>query len=92
MADIVLAAGNNELNVQMIPVTAPPPAVATLYGKVTDSKTGVALSGVSVGLWSGTTLIASDLTDSNGNYQITSITPGTYSVVFSKENYVTVTK
>ncbi len=56
----------------------------TLFGKVTSG--GTPLSGVKVTIAS-TEYTTSTSTDTNGNYTISSIPVGTYSVVFEKEGY-----
>jgi len=63
---------------------APPPSpgLANLYGKVTDADTGKAISGVLVVLDGMETS-----TNSGGNYSFLDVTPGGYSVTFSKEGY-----
>jgi protocatechuate 3,4-dioxygenase beta subunit len=79
--------GNNPLNVQMVAVIQP----GTLSGTVTDSSDGKAISGVSVQL-SGSGGSATATTDSTGSYAFTNITPGNYTITFSKSGYTTVTK
>lgn len=54
----------------------PPPDMATLTGKVTDSVTGAAIDGISVSL-NG----LQDYTDGLGKYLIPSIVPGEYAQV-----------
>jgi protocatechuate 3,4-dioxygenase beta subunit len=76
--------GTNTLSVTMV---ALPPPTGTLTGRVTDSATAAAISGVTVTLAGTTTL-----TDASGNYGFTGITPGTYTVTFSKAGYNTVTR
>ena len=83
MADIVLAEGNNMLNVGLVPV----PAVANLYGVVTDAETGFVLSGVKVTIDGLVTY-----TDLNGTYAFEGLTPGSYSVEFSKDGYETLVR
>ena len=83
MADIVLAEGNNMLNVGLVPV----PAVANLYGVVTDAETGFVLSGVKVTIDGLVTY-----TDLNGTYAFEALTPGSYSVEFSKDGYETLVR
>lgn len=72
------------LGLATIARAAPPPGLATLYGKVTDAVTGVPLSGVLVSL-NGMQLY----TDSDGNYSFTDLEPGEYVLQFSKEGYET---
>ncbi len=61
----------------------------TINGRITDESTGEALIRVNV-LISGTTIGAA--TDLSGNYTITNVPAGTYSMVFSLIGYQTVTK
>ena len=61
----------------------------TINGRITDESTGEALIRVNV-LISGTTIGAA--TDLSGNYTITNVPAGTYSLVFSLIGYQTVTK
>jgi len=66
---------------------APPPAgLGSLYGVVTDKTTSKPIPGVLVVADS-----ASTQTDNIGYYEITNLTPGDYSVVFSKNGYNPVT-
>jgi hypothetical protein len=81
---ITIVEGTNTLNVTMVLI---PPPVGQLTGKVTDSATGAAISGVTVTLAGTTTQ-----TDSSGNYGFTGITPGSYTVTFAKAGYNTVTR
>jgi len=76
-----LIEGNNELNVQLVPVALP---VANLYGVVTDAETGYVLQGVKVTLDS---LVA--YTDSSGYYSFTGLSVGAHSVKFEKSGYET---
>ena len=60
---------------------APPPGRATLYGEVTDSVTGEAISGALI------TLDGSQAySDADGNYIFEDFDPGEYTLQFSKEN------
>ena len=79
-----LVEGNNVLDVQLIPI-APP--VANLYGVVSDAETGYPLSGVKVSIDGLTTY-----TDVNGNYGFTGLTPGAYTIQFSKDGYETIVR
>lgn len=58
------------------------PGTATLYGQLTDSDTGLPVSGEPV-----TAGGLEAVTDSRGNYEITGIEPGTYTVVWGGVNY-----
>lgn len=84
MPDITLQEGTNELNVGMAPL-APP--VASLYGVVTDAETGYALEGVKVTIDGLVTY-----TDSLGQYAFEGLTPGSYSIEFSKDGYETLVR
>lgn len=67
------------------------PALARLFGTVTDADTGAALAGVNVTLWDAaeTEMLLSAFTDSGGNYSMENILPGSYAVYFSKAGYET---
>jgi hypothetical protein len=80
---INIVSGQNTLNVEMIPIVVK----GTLNGKVTDSTTGLGISGVAVNLAG---VIAN--TDSNGNYAFYDITPGNYTITFTKSGYQTITR
>jgi len=80
-----LVAGTNKLDVNLTPLYVPP-ELATLYGVVVDAKTGYAVTGVLVEVV-GTGL--SDHTDASGNYEVTDIPAGTYSIRFSHADYDT---
>ena len=82
MSDILLAEGNNRLDIQLTPI-APP--VANLYGMVTDAETGLALVRVKVSIDGQVTY-----TDSSGGYAFVGLSPGSYTITFEKEGYETV--
>ena len=67
----------------------PPPALANLYGVVTDAETGAPLANVSVQLWSpdGAELLLFTTTDSGGYYSMANISPGSYLIRLEKEGY-----
>ena len=84
MADIILAEGDNTLNIGLVPI---PPPVANLYGKVTDAETGYALSGVKVTIDGLVTY-----TNTSGNYGFEGLEVGGYTIKFEKAGYETVTR
>jgi len=84
MADIVLSEGSNVLNVNLVPVA---PAVANLYGVVKDADTGYAIQGVMVTIAG---LVA--YTNSSGEYGFEGLTPGTYTITFTKDGYETLVR
>jgi hypothetical protein len=84
MSDIVLVEGNNVLNVSLVPVA---PAVANLYGVVTDADTGYATEGVMVTIAG---LVA--YTNASGQYAFEGLTPGTYTITFTKDGYETLVR
>ncbi len=67
----------------------PPPALANLYGVVTDAETGAPLPNVSVQLWSpdGAELLLTAATDSSGYYSMANISPSSYLIRLEKEGY-----
>jgi hypothetical protein len=67
--------------------TPPPSESANLSGKVTDKSTGAAIANVSVSAGGYSTS-----TNSSGNYSLTGLTPGTYTVKFEKDGYNTVSQ
>ncbi|MEO7804324.1 MAG: S8 family serine peptidase [Actinomycetota bacterium] len=62
----------------------PPPSPGAIAGKVTEFKTGTALSGANVSC--GTAGAAT--TDTSGNYTISNVTPGSYTCTASKTGYI----
>ena len=82
---VTILAGSNSLNFEMTPSVVPP-TKGTLTGQVTDATTGQPINGVTVSLSGVTTT-----TDSSGNYGFTNITPGTYTLTFTKSGYNTLT-
>jgi len=69
------------------PPPPPPPGLANLYGRVTDAETGYALEGAKVTIDGLITY-----TDGLGQYAFGELTPGSYSVEFSKDGYETVVR
>jgi hypothetical protein len=58
--------------------------IGTITGRVTNASTGAGLSGVTVSYTGG-----SAVTDASGNYQLNSVSPGTYTLTASKSGWVT---
>lgn len=84
----VALAATTPLNVSLAAVITN----GSVSGCVTDSHTNAVLAGVSVELRDATNnLMGSTSTDVNGNYSIPGITPGTYALSLSKQDYVTMT-
>lgn len=83
---MILYEGDNELNVQMIPILPP---MANLYGAITDAETGAPLAGVKVAISQPGVIIGERYTDSGGYYLFEGLAPGEYNVVFSKDGYET---
>ena len=79
-----IVSGTNTLNVTMV-YTA---GYGTLTGTVTDSVSGVPLSGVAVAM--GGVQVAT--TNSNGVYTTPAVEAGTYVVTYTLAGYTTVTK
>ena len=75
--DIVLVAGNNELNVELTPVP-----IANLSGIITDSLDGSKIAGAIVTLGGLVTY-----TDVNGIYSFYGLAPGSYNGLIEKEHY-----
>jgi len=84
MSDIVLVEGSNVLNVNLVPIA---PAVANLYGVVKDAATGQPIQGVKVTIAG---LVA--YTNASGQYGFEGLTPGSYTVQFSKAGYETLVR
>ncbi len=78
---ISVQSGQNVRNAVLVAVI---PQKGTLSGVVTDSQTGQPVAGVTVNLGGVTTI-----TDSNGVYAFSNITPGSYELSFSKSGYTT---
>lgn len=60
-----------------------------VVGIVKDHTTGLPLSGVIVELKDGPTTIATTITNTNGEYSLTGIALGTYTIEYSKVDYIT---
>jgi hypothetical protein len=68
-------------------IVIPGSEIGTLSGRVTDKKTGLALSGVSV-----STVSKMVMTNSSGNYALGELAVGPYNVKFSRAGYWAETK
>lgn len=66
---------------------------ATIRGRVTDAKTGepIQSAGVITVISGSGIIVASTLTDQEGNYILSGLSPGNYNVIFSAEGYVSQT-
>jgi len=84
VSDIVLVEGSNVLNVSLVPVA---PAVANLYGVVKDAATGQPIQGVMVTIAG---LVA--YTNASGQYAFEGLTPGNYTITFTKDGYETLVR
>lgn len=86
---ITLSAGETrELNVSLTPVYVPP-QLATLWGYVTDARTGAAIAGAVVSLRAPSVMILDRFTDASGKYEFKTIPAGTYDWVVLAEGYET---
>lgn len=63
------------------------PRPGTIVGTVVDAGTHNSIAGVTVEVFDNVIVIATVLTNSSGNYQITDLAPGSYTVVANKKNY-----
>lgn len=70
-------------------VSNPNQQVGTITGQVTSSSGGGALSGVLVSVTSGPNEGETTATDSLGNYSLSDLSPGTYSLQFSRNGFTT---
>ncbi|MCH9632044.1 MAG: hypothetical protein S4CHLAM6_03670 [Chlamydiae bacterium] len=59
----------------------------TIYGKVTDERTTEPLPGTSIEIFSDGNLIRAELTDSEGNYLVSSLAAGDYTVTAINDNF-----
>ena len=65
------------------------PDPGTIAGRVTDASNGLPLAGATVEVFDSFILIASTLTDQNGNYEVPTLAPGNYIVVALETNFQT---
>lgn len=87
---VIAAKGDNELNLFLSPIVAPPPPAGVyLFGKVIQTETQLPISGAHVSLYQGADPIAKafGMTDDSGNYQITGIDPGNYIITGAKDGF-----
>ena len=68
------------------------PIPGTVSGTVTSASTSLPLSGVTVSVQQGQTTVATVQTSATGTYTVGNLTPGSYSIVFSLNNYQTITQ
>jgi hypothetical protein len=68
-----------------------PPKTVTLTGTVTDDTSKGILPNIHIDIISGTNAGKSTLTDAAGNYSISGLTPGTFTLSASATSYQTVT-
>ena len=76
------ALGIGYLLTRKAPPPPPPPGLAQVFGTVADATTGTPLGSVLV-----TANGLEVVTDSRGQYILTNLEPGTYTIRFSKTNY-----
>ena len=63
--------------------------LANISGTVTDSTTGLPISGALVEAWRGNQVRFSDTTDVNGDYLLVGLQPSNYTLVASAAGYQT---
>lgn len=76
-------------NTTTIAVFALDPPPGTIAGTVIDASTANPIPGATVNFFQGVTLIASVLTDTNGQYSVSEFASGNYIVTASKATYQT---
>jgi hypothetical protein len=64
--------------------SSPSPENGAVSGTITYTNNGTGIPGVTINLSQGGSVIASTTTDSNGNYIITNVAPGSYTMTASK--------
>ncbi len=62
-------------------------SAATIVGTVTDTSSGLALSGASVVLYRGNSLVSTAMTDARGSFQFKDESPAVYHVVIRSNGY-----
>jgi|GEM_PF-6047127 len=91
--DIIIVEGDNELNVEMVPIAVP---TTRLYGYVTDARTGAPIVGAVGTVYQDYNTHTNDydlITDSQGYYEITDMlydVDQTLMVIYA-DGYVTYT-
>ena len=78
--NITIASGNKNLNFSLSRFSAP----TSIFGNITYGCNETGLAGVSVNLTQNGTLVNSTVTDGNGNYTFTDVSPGDYNLTASK--------
>ncbi len=63
------------------------PDPGTINGQVTATTGGAPIEGATILVFQGSNLIDHALTDSSGNYEVTSLAPATYTVIAGAENF-----
>jgi len=66
---------------------APPPQHASLSGSVIDDGSGSALSGVAIELKSGSSVLYEAQTNGQGNFSLTGVNAGSYTVAASRQDF-----
>ncbi len=69
-----------------------PPLPGQLIGQVTNASTSAPIAGATVNVTQGLILIASTASDSNGNYAISTLAPGVYTVTASANLFASSTQ
>jgi hypothetical protein len=81
---VITAGGKTPLSITLISETG------TLIGTIKDNE-GVPVADINVVLKEDSAIIGTDITDSNGAYEISNVYPGTYNISASMEGYEDVT-
>ncbi|MBU7592485.1 carboxypeptidase regulatory-like domain-containing protein [Metabacillus halosaccharovorans] len=74
-------------NTSVINITAQ--AAASINGTIFDQSTGLVLPNTTVNLLQGITIVATTMSNDNGLYTFTNVTPGNYTVQALRANYAT---
>jgi hypothetical protein len=81
--NIVSSGGTTTVNIAL-------PSTGTISGKVTSS--GAAISGATVKIYQGTTVLSTVTTNATGDYSVATLAPGTYTVEASASGYQTLSQ